>query len=750
MNINLKHSFNSSEKQDRHIFLMIRFGISYCIFLFVILFLTVYLHHITTISTEKDFWTQNKATFTNSVSLLDNHFSTMDSVSRNLASDSNFYQLARMTSNMQDDFYLSGLSMKRSLASYTAYTNLPINSCFVYLRNTEYVISNNTFNSETLYYTRNYSQQMEDGYSNWHALLNAPNASGRMYSLNDYVVPGNDNEYLFLLDMDALTYRDIPATIGFHISGEKLESIFHGLSLDNGAGILCLDESQNPVFFTGSNANSYLSLCSELSNLSYLDDYADFAFQSQEMHVTKATSTVQPWTLYLIQPDSLYPVTYQWIFYLALLLAFLLGFIFICILVRNNIRPIIYLDDQLQETILEKDQLIEEANAIRPIIYSNYLRQLMSGSVTSSDELSFIQNYLHLEDSSLQYFVMYGIIYENEFVETAETSSETDNLENINETIRQLLADYFSFENTLYLYSPQKRVYSILLPFHGDSQEQLIHIQEKVLNFHNYVLDHYDIWFFTGIGLPCSFSNIWESYQQAKDVSGYTTKNYIFLPYEMLKKDSHVYYYPAEFSSRLIRSITSGNKEQVMEILDLIHQENIEERSLPFQLLHFLLTDMRNTLLKARFAYQEDGNDTPALLDEIDSLLSSEELTFRLCKDISLKLCDLFDSNAERNSLIDTIVTYIRTNYKNPALCLSKISDEFHISESYFSHMFKENMNVNFSVYLEDLRLTEAARLIRDGSFGLTEIAMEVGYNNQTSFRRAFKKKFGVTPSNYN
>lgn len=61
--------------------------------------------------------------------------------------------------------------------------------------------------------------------------------------------------------------------------------------------------------------------------------------------------------------------------------------------------------------------------------------------------------------------------------------------------------------------------------------------------------------------------------------------------------------------------------------------------------------------------------------------------------------------------------------------------------------MFKENMNINFSVYLEDLRLNEAARLIKEGNSNLTEVSFEVGYNNPTSFRRAFKKKFGVTPS---
>ena len=88
--------------------------------------------------------------------------------------------------------------------------------------------------------------------------------------------------------------------------------------------------------------------------------------------------------------------------------------------------------------------------------------------------------------------------------------------------------------------------------------------------------------------------------------------------------------------------------------------------------------------MKARFTYT--GESTPQIA-EIDTMLSQDELTFRLCEDISIKLCDFFASKSEKNNLVDSIVTYIRENYKNPALCLSKISDEFHISESYFSHM---------------------------------------------------------------
>ena len=710
----------------------------------VILLLMVHLHRVSTTRSEEDFWNQDQSTFESAVSLLDNNFTTMDSITRQLSMNTKLYHLATMKSTDDNDFYLSGLTMKQSLASYMySYNELPFSTYFVYLRNSGYIISVNTFNSEQLYYIRNYLSSGAN-FNEWHDLLNSNlTKDSALYPLSDFMLPESGNAYLYVLNMDVLTYKDIPATVAFHINEQTLRKIFSGY-------IIAVDAQDQPVFSLSEDKNTSSekdlnTLTESVLSLSYDDNNTCV---HNDTHIMRIASKTNDWTFYLVQPESIYPSDYQFIFLLILFAAIIGGLIMIFILVRNNMRPILHLDDQLQETLHANTQLIEEAAAIRPVLYDNYLRQLMSGVITTPDELSFIQNYLHLEDPSLHYYVLYGVTYEND--PAADTfpneNTSTESSESMKDIIAGLLARYFSYENNLYLCSPKKHIYAVLIPFSGTADEILITLQEKALKFHSELLEEYSIWFFAGIGLSCSFTNIWESYQQAKDAAGYTSKNYIFLPYEMLKKDSHVYYYPAEFSTRLIRSITGGNKSQVIEIFNLIHQENIEERSLPFQLLRFLLTDIRNTLLKARFTYT--GESTPQIV-EIDTMLSQDELTFRLCEDISIKLCDFFASKSEKNNLIDSIVTYIRENYKNPALCLSKISDEFHISESYFSHMFKENMNVNFSVYLEDLRLTEAAHLIEKGESGINEIALEVGYNNQTSFRRAFKKKYGVTPSSF-
>jgi AraC-like DNA-binding protein len=758
MKINLKASSERLKRNDRHTLLALRFAVTYSIFLFIILLLMLYLHRASTRRATEEFWDQNESTFQSAVSLVDSDFSMMESFCRQLLQNSSFFRLSNMSTTEHSDFYLSGMSMKTSLATYMySYRELPLNTCFIYLRNTNYVISVNTFNTESLYYARNYTgDSAKSSFSTWQEYLFAENGSGTMYSLSGFVPDSSDNSYLYLIDMNALSYKNVPATAAFHISNEKLNHIFSGIPLENGGAVIVADENGKPVFCIHGDSvdvNSETdSSCEELVNslslLSYYNNDATVVIDNTSMHVTRTLSVNDSnWTFYLIQPESLYSADYQWVFYLLFFSAAVLGLFLITLLARNNVQPIIQLDDQLQETITDRNQLKMEVEAVQPIVYDNYLRQLMTGSITSSDELRFIQNYLHLDSPNLHYYVMYGMTYENDLVE--RTDSVTDKSVDLNELITQCLAGYFSYEKHLFLYSPKKRVYALLLPFTGDSEQMLISLQEKVLSFHEMLLNEHSIWFFTGIGLPCTFSNIWESYQQAKDASSYTNKSYIFLPYEMLKKDSHVYYYPAEFSSKLVRFITNGSKTQVMEIFSLIHQENIEERALPVQLLRFLLTDIRNTLLRARFAYTENDASKAALIAEIDDLLSSDDLSFRLCEDIGLKLCELFSTKSEKNNLIDTIVSYIHTNYKDPALCLSKISDEFHISESYFSHTFKENMNINFSVYLEDLRLTEAARLIKEGNSGLNEIGLEVGYNNQTSFRRAFKKKFGVSPSNY-
>lgn len=429
------------------------------------------------------------------------------------------------------------------------------------------------------------------------------------------------------------------------------------------------------------------------------------------------------------------------IYLLILLLTALFGFLLILHFSHKNVNAFIELEQDLFSSMEVRNQLVEVMNHQKPIICHSYIRQLLTGTVTSEDEASYILKYMELDTlPSPRFNVLYAVAYNN----FESSANVTDNTQSTDSIILDALHKFFG--QNIYYYIPTNRTYAVLLPFPANDEGTfVINTQDTVRKMHEYLLETYDIWLYAGIGKNTnSLMNVWESYQQAMEAVNYTTKNYIFLPYEVIKKESNVFYYPPELSTKMIHFITTGNKAQVMELFNLIHEENIEERSLSINLIRFLLSDIRNTLLKARFALPETiDEETIKSLDE----RFNEPLTFQLCEALALTLCTFFGSKDENEALSTTIEKYIIANYHDPSLCLNKISDEFQISESYFSHMFKDKTGVNFSTYLENLRMAEAVRLIKETDISLNELYLAVGYNNPNSFRRAFKKIYGVTPS---
>lgn len=95
------------------------------------------------------------------------------------------------------------------------------------------------------------------------------------------------------------------------------------------------------------------------------------------------------------------------------------------------------------------------------------------------------------------------------------------------------------------------------------------------------------------------------------------------------------------------------------------------------------------------------------------------------------------------------IQEYIQENYHDANLNLPGIAQHFQISEGYCSVLFKETSGVCFAEYLEKCRIDKSCTLLSDTQKTILEIASYVGYNSVYSFRRAFKRLFHVSPSQY-
>ena len=71
------------------------------------------------------------------------------------------------------------------------------------------------------------------------------------------------------------------------------------------------------------------------------------------------------------------------------------------------------------------------------------------------------------------------------------------------------------------------------------------------------------------------------------------------------------------------------------------------------------------------------------------------------------------------------------------------------MSSCYFSKFFKRMTGKNYITYVTDSRIEMAKRMLVDTEMPVINIAYELSYNETNYFSKAFKKKVGVTPSEY-
>lgn len=103
----------------------------------------------------------------------------------------------------------------------------------------------------------------------------------------------------------------------------------------------------------------------------------------------------------------------------------------------------------------------------------------------------------------------------------------------------------------------------------------------------------------------------------------------------------------------------------------------------------------------------------------------------------------------DRNALVMAHVRrYMEDNYMFD-LSLDSVSEILHISPAYLSAQFKKYQKMNFLDCLTELRINAAKQLLTDPLRSAAEVASMVGYEDASYFARAFKKRTGMTPTQY-
>ena len=97
---------------------------------------------------------------------------------------------------------------------------------------------------------------------------------------------------------------------------------------------------------------------------------------------------------------------------------------------------------------------------------------------------------------------------------------------------------------------------------------------------------------------------------------------------------------------------------------------------------------------------------------------------------------------------IQSITRYLQ-EHLSEEISLSLLADSFHLSSQYISQLFKSEIGVNFLVYLTNLRVENAKKLLISTDCSISEISDRCGYADYRVFTKVFKKSEGITPSQY-
>ena len=98
--------------------------------------------------------------------------------------------------------------------------------------------------------------------------------------------------------------------------------------------------------------------------------------------------------------------------------------------------------------------------------------------------------------------------------------------------------------------------------------------------------------------------------------------------------------------------------------------------------------------------------------------------------------------------LIQKAILYIHENAKSK-ISLKDIAASLHVNASYLSSIFKKETGIAITLFIAELKMEDAKKLLENTNLAVTDICYQVGYDNPSYFTEVFKKTTGMTPKEY-
>jgi two-component system response regulator YesN len=313
-------------------------------------------------------------------------------------------------------------------------------------------------------------------------------------------------------------------------------------------------------------------------------------------------------------------------------------------------------------------------------------------------------------------------------ISLSDNSDETDMVYDMLEEVTNPLYVKLDIEHTLGLL------------FVGQSKSESTKFMEKITTE------------FAAVGKTVtSVFEIKESYRTATEI--YRMK-FLYMHTGVISPDILSKYWsesgePDDIASRLYALVTVNDIEKLNEHLEKLHNIFMGGRFTP-EAIRLIYINTVTEIVKASAKGGADNKSASLPTTEEIAKISSIPSLYEINIYVSELLCSISDNvfGDTTQSNIEKIVRYVAANFRTE-IRLEGLAQLFGYNSAYLGKVFHKYTGENFNNYLDNIRITEAKRLLESGKYKVYEVAEMVGFSNINYFHNKFKKIVGISPMSY-
>jgi two-component system response regulator YesN len=208
-----------------------------------------------------------------------------------------------------------------------------------------------------------------------------------------------------------------------------------------------------------------------------------------------------------------------------------------------------------------------------------------------------------------------------------------------------------------------------------------------------------------------------------------------------------------EREREIIVKIRLGDRDRAKEILHQLLAIILIQYLEDFELLKIsileLIIILSRAAVEAGAKIEEMLGMRYGFITELSGIKDQETLCLWVVKVLEKLIGGIYETRHTKNyQRIKKTLDFIETHYNDP-LSVEQIAKEVYLSPSRLSHVIKSELGITLGDYISKVRVEKAKVQLKDRELPISQIALGVGYPDQSYFTKVFKKIEKCTPKDF-